>query len=91
MRTVTYSEARQGLAELMDSVNDDAEEVLVTRVGHPSVVMVSQAEWAALTETEYLLRNPANAAFLRRGVEAMNAGQGEVHDLQNDHPADQNQ
>ncbi len=84
MRTVTYTQARQGLAELMDSVADDAEEVLITRVGHASVVIVSEQDWAALVETDYLLRNPANAAFLQRGMAAMNAGRGEVHELRRD-------
>jgi antitoxin YefM len=81
MRTVTYTQARQGLADLMDAVAADAEEVLVTRVGHSSVVIVSEREWTALVETDYLLRNPANAAFLRRGMAAMDAGRGEVHEL----------
>lgn len=87
MRTVTYTQARQGLAELMDSVAQDAEEVLVTRVGHSSVVIVSEQDWAALVETDYLLRNPANAAFLQRGIQTMNAGRGEVHELR-DVPAE---
>lgn len=81
MRTLSYTEARANFAATLDRVVDDAEEVVIHRSGHEPVVIVSLAEWNSIKETEYLLRNPANAEFLHRGVEALNAGKGEVHEL----------
>ncbi len=45
------------------------------------MLIIWLSEWNALKETHHLLGDPANAAFLRRGVEALNAGRGEEHEL----------
>jgi len=81
MRTMSYSEARAGFATLLDSVVDDAEDVIITRSGHESAVVVSLARWQAMRETEYLLRNPANARHLREAIDRLDAGQGREHEL----------
>lgn len=81
MKIVNYTEARQSLARLLDSITEDAEEVVVTRSGHEPVVIVSLREWQSIRETEYLLGNPETAARLRRGIAELNAGGGEVHEL----------
>lgn len=53
MRAVTYSEARRDLAELLDRVVDDAEEVVVTRYGREAAVIISLREHQSLKETAY--------------------------------------
>ena len=40
MKTMSYTESRARYAEVLDSVVNDREEVVVTRAGHPSVVIV---------------------------------------------------
>ncbi|MEH1099170.1 type II toxin-antitoxin system Phd/YefM family antitoxin [Micromonospora sp. CPCC 205561] len=74
MRTVNFTQLRQNLAAELDSVINDAEEVVVTRSGHEPVVIVPLAEYEAMKETEYLLRNPANAAALRRSIAELQEG-----------------
>lgn len=81
MKTMTYSESRARYAEVLDSVENDAEPVIITRAGHPNVVIVSQREYESLTETAYLLRSPANARRLLAAIERLEGGEGEVHDL----------
>jgi antitoxin YefM len=76
MRTVNFTQLRQNLAAELDSVVNDAEEVVVTRSGHDAVVIVPLAEYESMKETEYLLRNPANAAVLRRSIEELERGNG---------------
>jgi antitoxin YefM len=76
MRTMTYTESRARYAEVLDSVVDDAEEVIITRAGHAPVVMVSLDEYQSLKETDYLLRSPANARHLRRAIADLKAGRG---------------
>lgn len=68
MRTVNFTQLRQNLAAELDSVINDAEEVVVTRSGHEPVVIVPLAEYESMKETEYLLRSPSNAAALRRSM-----------------------
>ena len=74
VRTVNFTELRSNLAAELDSVINDAEELVVTRSGHEPVVIVSLAEYQSMKETEYLLRNPNNAASLRRSIAELERG-----------------
>lgn len=68
MRTLDFSGARADLAAVMDSVTEDLEEIVITRAGRESVVIVALREYRALQETAYLLGNSANARHLRRSI-----------------------
>lgn len=81
MKTMSYTESRARYAEVLDSVVDDREEVVVTRSGHEPVVIVSLDEFEALRETAYLMRSPQNARRLLDAMERLEAGGGEAHDL----------
>jgi len=84
MKTMSYTESRARYAEVLDSVIDDREEVVITRAGHEPVVIVSLADFEALRETAYLMRSPANARRLLDAMERLEAGQGVEHDLVSD-------
>ena len=84
MKTMSYTESRARYAEVLDSVVDDREEVVITRAGHEPVVIVSLADFEALRETAYLMRSPANARRLLDAMERLEAGQGVEHDLVSD-------
>jgi antitoxin YefM len=81
MRTVTYSDVRQNLAEMLDHVVNDAEEVVVTRSGHEAAVIISLREYESLKETAYLMASPANARRLNEAVEELRNGGGEIREL----------
>ena len=81
MKTMSYTESRARYAEVLDSVVDDREEIVITRAGHEPVVIVSLAEFESLRETASLLRSPANARRLLDAMERLEAGTGEPHDL----------
>lgn len=84
MRTMSYTESRARYAEVLDSVTEDREEVVITRAGHEPVVIVSLADFEALRETAYLMRSPANARRLLDSMERLEAGGGEEHALVTD-------
>jgi antitoxin YefM len=84
MRTMTYSESRARYAEVLDSVNDDREEVVITRAGHEPAVIVSLAEYASLKETAHLLRSPANARHLLAAIDELENGGGAPRELVDD-------
>jgi antitoxin YefM len=67
MKTLSYTESRARYAEVLDSVVNDREEVVITRAGHEPVVLMSLADFESLRESAYLMRSPANA---RRLVDA---------------------
>jgi len=81
MKTMSYTESRARYAEVLNSVVDDREEVVITRAGHDPVVIVSLDEYEALKETAYLLRSPANARRLLDAMERLEGGRGDPHDL----------
>lgn len=80
MRTISYSESRTRYAETLNSVVDDREEVIITRAGRESVVMVSLEDYESLRESAYLLRSPENARRLVTSVERLEAGRGQAHE-----------
>jgi antitoxin YefM len=81
MKTMSYTESRARYAEVLDSVVNDREEVVITRAGHESVVIVSLEDFESLRETAYLMRSPANARRLLDAMERLEAGEGQSHEL----------
>jgi antitoxin YefM len=84
MRAMSYSDTRAHLAEVLNRVAEDREEVIVTRAGRDDVVIVAREEWESLRETAHLLRSPANARRLFEAVGRLDGGGGEVHELADD-------
>ena len=76
MKTMTYSESRARYAEVLDSVVDDREEVIITRAGHEPAVILSLEEYNSLKETAYLMRSPQNARRLMASIERLEEGNG---------------
>ena len=60
----TYTQARDGLAKLLDQVTHYREIVVIHRRGEEEVAMIAASELKSLLETAYLLRSPANAERL---------------------------
>jgi antitoxin YefM len=78
---MTYTESRARYAEVLDSVIDDREAIVITRSGHDPVVIVSLEDFESLRETAYLMRSPANARRLLDAMERLEAGGGDQYDL----------
>ena len=81
-QAITYSEARQNLAETMSRVCDHHEPVIIIRQKSPSVVMMSLEDYNSIMETAYLLRSPVNAARLREAIQASDTGKAIPHELE---------
>ena len=73
---VSYTEARQRLAELWDRVVADREPIRLTRRGSAPVILIAADEYEGLVETAHVLRSPANAARLLAALEQARAGVG---------------
>ncbi len=84
MEAISYSQARQHLAEIMNKVSDDRAPVLITRQKGSSVVMMSLNDYNALEETAYLLRSPKNAKRLMESIENLTVQGGTLRDLMPD-------
>jgi len=81
MKIMSYSESRAHYAEVLDTVVDDHEEVVITRAGRPPAVIVALSDYESMKETAYLTRNPANARHLLEGIEELESGGGVYGEL----------
>jgi antitoxin YefM len=68
-RHVTYSYARQNLAELLDEAASATEPVIIKRRGHEDVALIPASELRGLEETAHLLRSPRNAIELFKALQ----------------------
>jgi antitoxin YefM len=77
MAIVNQSEFRGNMAKLMDQVEDDSKELIITRTGGKKhMVMITLDEYESWKETDYLLSSPANAAMLRESIKELDEGKG---------------
>jgi antitoxin YefM len=77
---ITASEARKNLFPLIEQVNNDRRPVEITSK-RGDAVLLSRADYDALTETAFLLRVPANAQRLLESLAQARAGERDVHEL----------
>lgn len=84
MRIVSYSEARNSLKSVLDSVVNDADTTVITRRDAEDAVVMSLDYYNSLMETVHLLRSPANAEHLHRSIEQYKSGQVVQRDITDD-------
>ena len=77
MQMVSYTDARNQLASLMEAANRDREPITITRNGEGVAVLLAADEYAAMTETLHLLSTPANAEQMRQGL--VDYAAGKIH------------
>ncbi|MEI2732234.1 MAG: type II toxin-antitoxin system prevent-host-death family antitoxin [Dermatophilaceae bacterium] len=78
--SITATEARKQLFPLIEQVNNDRVAVEITsRRGN--AVLISADEFAALEETAYLVRVPANAKRLLESLQQARSGDRHEHAL----------
>ena len=78
---VSYSRAREHLAEIWNEVEDTREVAVIQRRGHEDMALIPADELATLRETAYLLRSPANAARLLAALTRGRRGRSNAVDL----------
>ncbi|MBU4271499.1 MAG: type II toxin-antitoxin system prevent-host-death family antitoxin [Planctomycetes bacterium] len=76
MNAITYTEARENLAQTIQRVCRDHDPVIITRKREDSVVMISLEDYESLTETAYLLKSPRNAGRLLASLNELERGKG---------------
>jgi antitoxin YefM len=88
MRTVTNGYVRQNLEILINEITDIHEPVRIEGERDKPIIMVDAEDFESLMETAYLLRSPANAKHLMRGLDEFEAGKGIPLDAQSIMDAD---
>ena len=75
---ISYTQARERFAALLDQVTATREPVLIRRRGKEAVALIAADELAGWIETAHLLRSPKNAQRLLEAVERTSIGGGEA-------------
>lgn len=81
MRIVSFTEARNSLKAVLDSVVNGADVAMITRRDSEDAVVMSLDYYNSLMETVHLLCSPANAEHLNRSIEQFKAGKVARRDL----------
>ncbi|NRP53023.1 MULTISPECIES: type II toxin-antitoxin system Phd/YefM family antitoxin [unclassified Marinobacterium] len=81
MRIVSFTEARNGLKAVLDSVVNDADTTVITRRDSEDAVVMSLDYYNSLMETVHLLRSPNNAAHLNRSIAQYRAGKATAREV----------
>ena len=68
MRIVTYSEARNSLKSVLDTVVDDADVTVISRRDGADAVVMSFDHYQSIMETMHLLSTKANAKALMQSI-----------------------
>ena len=76
MRSITYTAARNQLANVIALVNEDHAPLLITRQKGAPAVLMSLEDFHSWEETAYLLRSPENARRLKSAIAQLEAGKG---------------
>ncbi|MGW7293281.1 type II toxin-antitoxin system Phd/YefM family antitoxin [Streptomyces xiamenensis] len=78
---MSYAESLANFADVLDSVVEDREEVVVTRAGHGPVVIVALDDYESLKEAVGLPRRSESERGLLASIERLEHGHGLVRDL----------
>jgi len=76
MNAITYSYARENLAQTITDVCANHDPVLIKKKGRDAVVMLSLEDYESMQETTYLLRSPKNAQRLLESIQHLESGRG---------------
>ena len=74
-RVLNYTQVRQNLKSVMDTVVEDRGVVVITRNTSEPVVMMAKSEHDSMMETYHLLRSPRNAERLTKAIAEVEAGE----------------
>ena len=74
MQVVSYTDARNSLKSVLDSVVDNVDVTIITRRDAYNAVVMSQDYFNSLMETVHLLKSPANVAHLKESIAQYRSG-----------------
>lgn len=84
MKVINFSDARNRLKSVLDSVADDSDYTIISRRDAEDAVVMSLEQFNSLMETVHLLKSPANAAHLQKSIKQYRSGRTASHNLTDD-------
>ena len=84
MKVVNYSEARNNLKSLLDSVSNNMDYAIIHRRDAKDAVVMSLEYFNALQETLHLLKSPKNVKHLEKSIKQYKESKIQHHNLINE-------
>jgi antitoxin YefM len=81
MTVVNYTQARNNLKVILDSVVDNADYTIISRRDTDDAVVMSLDSFNALQETLHLLKYPKNVRHLEKSIAQYHHSQTQSHAL----------
>nr|WP_317199422.1 type II toxin-antitoxin system prevent-host-death family antitoxin [uncultured Psychrobacter sp.] len=69
MEVISFTDANKDFKAVLDTVNNDADVVVINRKNDNDAVVMSYNHYSSLKETLYLLGSPANVAHLAKSID----------------------
>ena len=76
MKTSTFSQTRQHLADTIDSVVSDHNPVMITRQNKEAVVMISLEDYKSMEETAFFMQSLNNVTRINNAIDQLESGLG---------------
>lgn len=68
MEIVSFKEANKNFKKVLNTVDEDADVIFISRENNKDAVVMSLAHYTSLIEMLYLLKSPANAVHLAKSI-----------------------
>lgn len=81
MRVVSFSDARDNLKDVLDTVASDRSITIIHRRDHEDAVVMSLADYNSMADTIHLLSNKANRDHLTKSIAQFKAAKAEKREL----------
>ena len=82
MKTLSLSEAKMKLSNLVDSVYKTDEEVVITKNGSPAAVLISPDEFESWKETVAIRSDAAFMDEIKKGLAVLKKGKDKLYTLE---------
>lgn len=81
MRFVSFSDARDNLKDVLDTVGSDRSITVIHRCDHEDAVVMSLADYNSMADTIHLLSNNTNRDHLTKSIAQFKAARAEKREL----------
>ncbi|MFC1840285.1 type II toxin-antitoxin system Phd/YefM family antitoxin [Thermodesulfobacteriota bacterium] len=82
METLSLSEAKIKLSNLVDRVNNLDDEIIITKNGRPAAVLVSPEEYEGWKETILIHTDPDFVEDIKKGLKALKNKRAKLYTLE---------
>jgi len=82
METLSLSEAKMKLSQLVDKVNTTDQEIVITKNGRPAAVLVSPDEFDGWSETRLIRSDPQFLEEIKNGIRDLERNKAGLYTLE---------